>query len=210
MSTKKLSFDSIAFLGMTLLALLSVGYILMTLVYASQRNSTAFSQESNIVKHAKFVVLDTSAGQIRIELLRKNAPVAVNNFVSLAHEGFYDKTKFHRVMEGMLIQGGDPLTREPDRELYGTGGPGYVFDHELSDLPMVRGVVAMANLGRPKTNGSQFFILTANDAPFLNGNYTIFGRVLEGMSVVDKISVGEVGEREIPTKPVVIENVYIE
>ena len=182
----------------------------MTLLQASKRDETAFSQQTNIMLNAKFVVLDTSAGQIRIELFRSKAPVTVNNFVSLASAGFYDKTKFHRVVEGMLIQGGDPLTREPDRELYGSGGPGYVFEDELNDIPMVRGVVAMANLGRPKTNGSQFFVLTANKAPSLDGNYTIFGRVVEGMSVVDNINAGEVGERQIPLKPVVIENVYVE
>ncbi|OGZ04721.1 MAG: hypothetical protein A2845_05285 [Candidatus Lloydbacteria bacterium RIFCSPHIGHO2_01_FULL_49_22] len=159
---------------------------------------------------AKFVIVETSFGEIRIALLRSQAPVTSNNFVSLVQAGFYDNIKFHRVVKGMLVQGGDPLSRENDRDLYGTGGPGYVFDDEIRGQQMERGVVAMANLGRPKTNGSQFFILVAPDAPLMAGKYTIFGKVVSGMDVVDRINSVTVDARNIPIDPVVIHSMDAE
>lgn len=204
MFKRKLTLDEIVYWGILLFACIAAGYTLVTLIQVSQREETAFSQTTYMKRMAKFVVVETSFGEIRIALLRSQAPVTSNNFVSLVQAGFYDNTKFHRVVKGMLVQGGDPLSRENDRDLYGTGGPGYVFDDEIRGQTMERGVVAMANLGRPKTNGSQFFILVAPDAPLMAEKYTIFGKVVSGMDVVDRINSVTVDARNIPFDPVVI------
>ncbi len=149
-------------------------------------------------------VLETSAGPITILLNANKTPITVNNFVYLSKSGFYNGTVFHRVINGFMIQGGDPRGD-------GTGGPGYKFDDEPFEGEYKRGVVAMANSG-PNTNGSQFFIMH-QDYP-LPPNYVIFGNVVEGISVVDAISSAEVvkglgGEMSKPVDPVVIERVEI-
>ena len=127
------------------------------------------------------VVMETVRGNVELELYPKVAPETVLNFISLSQKGFYDGTKFHRVVPEFVIQGGDPVGN-------GTGGPGYKFEDEPVTLKYDRGIVAMANSG-PDTNGSQFFIMLA-DTP-LPPNYTIFGKVTTGMEVVDKIQVGD-------------------
>lgn len=210
MPRRKLRPEELTYWGILLFAAILVGYLLVTLIHLSMKEETGFLQTTAIKRGAQFVVVDTSVGVIRIALLRSQAPVSVNNFLSLAESGFYDQTKFHRVVKGLLIQGGDPLSREADRELYGTGGPGYVFSDEIHGQKMERGVVVMVNMGRPKTNGSQFFILIADQAPMMEGRYTIFGKVVEGMSVVDQIGNVPVDERNIPVTPVVIEEIIIE
>ncbi len=153
------------------------------------------------------VVLDTSLGEITFEFLSGKATTTVDNFVKLAQSDFYKNTKFHRVIKDFMIQGGDPLTRQSDTSKYGTGGPGYVFPDEINDEPMVRGIVAMANAG-PDTNGSQFFILT-NDSAYLQGSYTAFGRVIDGMAVVDAISEVKRDERDMPLKPIFIRSATV-
>lgn len=132
-------------------------------------------------------VLKTSLGDIEILFFKDKAPKTVKNFVKLAESGFYDGTKFHRVIKDFMIQGGDPLTKD-DAMMgrWGTGGPGYQFQDEINDQKIVRGVLAMANSG-PNTNGSQFFIVTAEATPWLDGRHTVFGKVVKGMEVVDKI-----------------------
>ncbi len=150
------------------------------------------------------VVINTTEGPITIELNDDETPVAVNNFVSLAQDGFYDGTIFHRVIEGFMIQGGCP-------EGTGRGGPGYTFDHEPFTGDYVRGTVAMANSG-PDTNGSQFFIMH-EDYP-LPRDYVIFGQVVEGLDVVDEIATAEVtsnlsGENSKPVDPVTVESVEV-
>ncbi|MBD3251918.1 peptidylprolyl isomerase [Candidatus Uhrbacteria bacterium] len=130
----------------------------------------------------KNVRIQTSKGEIVFELLPSEGPNAASNFVYLTNEGFYDGLTFHRVEPGFVIQGGDP-------DGNGTGGPGYRFDDDKVNLPYDRGIVAMANAG-PNTNGSQFFIML-QDTP-LPPAYSVFGRVLEGMDVVDQIRVGDV------------------
>ncbi len=138
------------------------------------------------------VALDVEGfGRIRIELLPEKAPKTVANFASLADQGFYDGTTFHRVIPEFMIQGGDPNTKNRDPRDDGQGDPGYSVPDELNDLRHVRGVVSMANRGSPNTGGSQFFILVA-DQPHLDSAYTAFGRVIEGMDVVDKIAAVEV------------------
>ena len=129
-------------------------------------------------------------GRIRIELLPEKAPKTVDNFVALAEKGFYDGTTFHRVIPDFMIQGGDPNTKNRDPRDDGAGDPGYTIADEPSDLKHVRGIVSMANRTAPHTGGSQFFIVVA-DQPELDGGYTAFGRVIEGMDVVDKIAAVE-------------------
>ena len=145
--------------------------------------------------------MHTSAGPIRIELFDDDAPRTVANFRRLAADGFYDGLVFHRVIRDFMIQGGCP-------EGTGTGGPGYEFDDEINEHKVVRGALAMANRG-PNTNGSQFFIVTAGEAPWLDGKHTVFGRVIEGMDAVDAIEGVETGPQDRPKEPVVIERVEV-
>jgi peptidyl-prolyl cis-trans isomerase B (cyclophilin B) len=132
------------------------------------------------------VLIETGFGDIVIALLPGIAPGHVKNFISLAGSGFYDGTIFHRVIPGFMIQGGDPLTREMDKTKYGSGGPGYTIDAEFNDQPHVRGAVSMARARDPDSAGSQFFIVV-EDSLFLDHQYTVFGKVIEGMDVADRI-----------------------
>jgi peptidyl-prolyl cis-trans isomerase B (cyclophilin B) len=141
--------------------------------------------------HATAVLEMEGLGAIRIELLPELAPETVAHFQRLAGEGFYDGTTFHRVIPSYVIQGGCPLTRDHDPRNDGKGGPGYTIFDEKSPHPATRGMVAMARKSLPDSAGSQFFILLA-DAPQLDGEYTIFGRVADGMDVVDAIAALEI------------------
>src|SRR5438309_9949762 len=143
----------------------------------------------------------TTEGTIVFELFDEDAPKTVANFKKLAGEGFYDGLGFHRVIKDFMIQGGCPLGT-------GTGGPGYTFEDEINDHKIVRGALAMANAG-PNTNGSQFFIVTTQAAPWLDGKHTVFGRVAEGMDVVDTISELPRDARDKPHDDVVIEGVTV-
>jgi cyclophilin family peptidyl-prolyl cis-trans isomerase len=154
------------------------------------------------------VVLETTLGNIEIALLSDKAPKTVANFIKLANDGFYDNTKFHRVIKGFMIQGGDPYSKGEDTSVYGTGGPGYKFADEPNDELMVRGMLAMANSG-PNTNGSQFFIITAPETPWLIGRHTVFGRVIAGMDVVDKIEASKTDARDLPIVSVVVLKVTV-
>ncbi len=152
-------------------------------------------------------------GQIRIELLADLAPRHVANFVSLAKTGFYDGTTFHRVIPKFMIQGGDPLSRDADPKNDGYGGPGWFIAPELSDTPHAPGVLSMARQAEPNTAGSQFFIMTTGSEswrPQLDGQYTVFGRVLAGQDVVDRISNAPRGDRDRPLENVVVESIRIE
>lgn len=154
-------------------------------------------------------LIKTSFGDIRIKLLEDKARRTVANFVKLVGEKFYNDTKFHRVIPNFMIQGGDPLTKDDTAKgRWGTGGPGYKFVDEPNDVKMVRGVVAMANSG-PDTNGSQFFIITAPETPWLQGKHTAFGKVISGMEVVDKISAVLTDTRDIPLQPVVVQKIIL-
>jgi peptidyl-prolyl cis-trans isomerase B (cyclophilin B) len=145
--------------------------------------------------------LHTSAGPIAIELFDDDAPKTVENFRKLAADGFYDDLVFHRVIRDFMIQGGCP-------EGTGTGGPGYTFEDEFNDHKVVRGALAMANAG-PDTNGSQFFIVTADAAPWLDGKHTVFGQVTDGMDQVDAIEGTPTGSGDRPLEPQVIERVEL-
>jgi cyclophilin family peptidyl-prolyl cis-trans isomerase len=146
-------------------------------------------------------VMTTSEGTIELELFDDDAPKTVENFTKLAGEGFYDGLAFHRVIPDFMIQGGCPRGD-------GTGGPGYTFEDEPNDHPVERGALAMANAG-PNTNGSQFFIVTTEAAPWLDGKHTVFGRVTSGQDVADTISSVERDSRDRPVEDVVIESISV-
>jgi peptidyl-prolyl cis-trans isomerase B (cyclophilin B) len=143
--------------------------------------------------------MNTSKGPIGFELFDDDAPETVANFRKLAGEHFYDGIIFHRVISGFMIQGGCPRGT-------GTGGPGYTFADEINQHKVVRGALAMANAG-PNTNGSQFFIVTADSAPWLDGKHTVFGRVTDGMDTVDAIEGVPTGANDRPVDPPVIESI---
>ena len=145
--------------------------------------------------------LHTSAGPIEIQLFDDDAPKTVENFRRLAGDGFYDGLVFHRVISDFMIQGGCP-------EGTGTGGPGYTFEDEFNDHKVVRGALAMANAG-PNTNGSQFFIVTAEEASWLDGKHTVFGEVTTGMDAVDAIDGTPTGAGDRPIEPQLIERVEL-
>ena len=145
--------------------------------------------------------LHTSHGTIELELFPDDAPKTVENFTKLARDGFYEGVIFHRVIPDFMIQGGDPTGT-------GSGGPGYSFEDEINDHKVERGALAMANAG-PNTNGSQFFIVTTESAPWLDGKHTVFGRVTNGMDVADRISQlpRDAGDR--PREDVAIERIVL-
>jgi cyclophilin family peptidyl-prolyl cis-trans isomerase len=143
--------------------------------------------------------LHTNHGPVELELYDADAPKTVENFRKLAEDGFYNGVIFHRVIPDFMIQGGDPTGT-------GSGGPGYSFEDEFNDHPVARGALAMANAG-PNTNGSQFFIVTADACPWLDGKHTVFGQVTDGMDVVDAISQVETGPADKPLDDIVIERI---
>ena len=145
--------------------------------------------------------LHTSEGPVELELFPAEAPKTVENFTKLAGEGFYDGLKFHRVIPDFMIQGGCPQGT-------GTGGPGYQFEDEFNEHKAVKGALAMANSG-PNTNGSQFFIVTADECAWLDGKHTVFGRVVEGQDVVDRISNADRDGRDKPTTPITIDRIEL-
>jgi peptidyl-prolyl cis-trans isomerase B (cyclophilin B) len=145
--------------------------------------------------------LHTNHGPIGVELFDEDAPKTVENFRKLSGDGFYDGLIFHRVIPEFMIQGGCP-------EGTGTGGPGYQFEDEINEHKVERGALAMANAG-PDTNGSQFFIVTAQSAPWLDGKHTVFGRVTAGMEAVDTIEGQQTDARDKPVEPCVIERVEL-
>ena len=145
--------------------------------------------------------MQTNHGPIELELFDDDAPKTVENFRKLSADGFYDGLVFHRVIKDFMIQGGCPQGT-------GTGGPGYTFEDEFNDHKIVRGALAMANAG-PNTNGSQFFIVTTDAAPWLDGKHTVFGQVTSGMDAVDKIEGGPTGPGDRPSEDAVIERVEL-
>jgi cyclophilin family peptidyl-prolyl cis-trans isomerase len=145
--------------------------------------------------------LQTSAGPVTVELHDEAAPKTVANFRKLASDGFYDGLTFHRVIPDFMIQGGCPQGT-------GTGGPGYTFEDEINDNKVVRGALAMANSG-PDTNGSQFFIVTTEAAPWLDGKHTVFGRVIEGMDTVEAIEAAPTGAGDRPLESQLIERIEL-
>ena len=146
--------------------------------------------------------MKTSEGDIVLELFDEDAPKTVSNFKQLASQGFYDGLIFHRVIPDFMIQGGCPQGT-------GTGGPGYTFEDEINEHKIVKGALAMANAG-PNTNGSQFFIVTTEEAPWLDGKHTVFGEVRDGIDVVDRIGTTKTDGRDRPVEPIGIETIELE
>jgi peptidyl-prolyl cis-trans isomerase B (cyclophilin B) len=145
--------------------------------------------------------LHTSKGPIEIELYPNEAPKTVENFTKLAGDGFYDGLVFHRVIPDFMIQGGCP-------EGTGTGGPGYQFEDEFNEHKIERGALAMANAG-PNTNGSQFFIVTTEAAPWLDGKHTVFGKVMSGQEIAEEIAAVPTDARDKPLEPITIDRVEL-
>ncbi|MEZ4200740.1 MAG: peptidylprolyl isomerase [Candidatus Paceibacterota bacterium] len=190
----------------------------------SDINGPLTAEEQDIVKPTitntmnPHAIFKTSHGDIELELFADQMPITVGNFMALAESGFYDNTKFHRVIEGFMIQGGDPNTKGENEAIYGTGGPEENIPDEFvagEFLTNTRGTIAMANTGQPNSGGSQWFInLVDNtgldfDKPPLTSKHPVFGRVVNGMDVVDGIGTTETKERDIPVEPVVIETITI-
>jgi peptidyl-prolyl cis-trans isomerase B (cyclophilin B) len=146
--------------------------------------------------------LHTNHGAIAVELFDEDAPKTVENFLKLSRDGFYDGVIFHRIIKDFMIQGGDPTGT-------GAGGPGYTFEDEINDHKVERGALAMANAG-PNTNGSQFFIVTTPEAPWLDGKHTVFGRVTDGMDNVDRIEATQTDGRDRPTQDIAIQSIALE
>ena len=143
--------------------------------------------------------MNTTEGAITFELFDEDAPKTVENFRKLSSEGFYDGLLFHRVIKDFMIQGGCPRGT-------GTGGPGYTFEDEINEHKVVRGALAMANAG-PDTNGSQFFIVTADSCPWLDGKHTVFGRATAGLDVVDRLERVATDDADRPAEPIAIASI---
>jgi peptidyl-prolyl cis-trans isomerase B (cyclophilin B) len=164
--------------------------------FENARHRTFSKQEIQRMEQTT-ATIETKFGEITLKFFPEVAPNHVNNFIELARDGFYDGTIFHRIVPGFVIQGGDPNTKSNDRSRYGTGGPGYTLKAEFSKLPHKRGTLSMARAAHPDSAGSQFFICVT-DTPFLDGEYTVFGEVVKGMDVVDKIVSQPKDQRDNP------------
>ncbi len=177
-------------------------------IASSSASFPAIASQSDLASQYSQAIIHTNQGDITVAFYAPDAPKAVNNFLHLSQSGFYDTVKFHRVIKGFMIQGGDPNSKDDDWSNDGYGGPGYKFEDEINDHKLVRGNLAMANSG-PDTNGSQFFIVTAEATPFLDGGYTNFGYVTKGMDVVDKIENLPTNENDHPTEDAIIYSVEL-
>lgn len=155
-----------------------------------------------------YALMKTSMGEIKLELFSADAPKTVNNFIKLSKEKFYDGVTFHRVIKDFMIQSGDPNSKDGDWSNDGMGGPGYSFEDEINSRKLVKGVLAMANSG-PNTNGSQFFIVTAESTPWLDGKHTAFGQVVSGIDIVQAIENVAVNENDHPLNNVTVETIEI-
>lgn len=155
------------------------------------------------------VVMKTNKGDITIELFNDLSPKTVENFLKLSREGFYNGTRFHRIIKDFMIQGGDPQSKDVSlKSRWGTGGPGYQFADEFNTVPLVRGNLAMANSG-PNTNGSQFFIVTLDATPWLDGKHTNFGKVISGMEIVDAIEGVTTNQMDQPAEDIIINSIEV-
>ena len=163
---------------------------------------TNLEQHKNLAVEFSQVLIKTNKGNIKVAFYVSESPITVNNFLNLAQEGFYNGTSFHRIIKDFMIQGGDPNSKDQkNRAIHGTGDPGYKFEDEFNSHKLVKGSLAMANSG-PNTNGSQFFIVTAEATPWLDGKHTNFGYISEGMTVVEAIENVSADQRDNPYEPI--------
>ncbi len=175
-----------------------------------QNNTIMLSpdKQEDLLKTYSQAIIKTTDGNITVKFYANESPVTVNNFLNLAKSGFYNGTKFHRIIKDFMIQGGDPLSKESNSAAWGTGGPGYQFKDEFNAHKLVLGSLAMANSGS-NTNGSQFFIVTIPETPWLDGKHTNFGQVIAGLDVVKKIEAEETGVNDRPTTDIVINSIEL-
>ena len=166
-------------------------------------NMRTLPNQTDLALEYSQAIIKTNLGDITVKFYADVSPVTVNNFLNLAQAGFYNGTKFHRVIKDFMIQGGDPNSKGDDLNIYGTGGPDYRFGDEINNRPLVLGSLAMANAG-PNTNGSQFFIVTAEATPWLDGLHTNFGEVVSGLEIVRNIENVTTGPRDIPVDAIII------
>ncbi len=183
-------------------------WVVLVLLVVAGVIFTTYLRGNETMKN-NIAILETNQGTIKIELFQDTMPITTKNFIDLASKGFYDGTRIHRVIPQFMIQGGDPLTQDLNqKKLWGTGGPGYdIKDEFVKGLSNARGTIAMANHG-PNTGGSQFFINVV-DNTFLDGKHPVFGKVVEGMDVADKISLVKRDAQDRPLQDVVITLVKI-
>lgn len=174
----------------------------------TKNNMITLENQEDLLKEYSQAIIKTTLGDIKVSFYNTASPKTVNNFLNLAKSGFYNETKFHRVIKDFMIQGGDPNSKGDNLNTYGTGGPGYKFADEINNNQLVAGSLAMANAG-PNTNGSQFFIVTAAATPWLDGLHTNFGEIISGMDIVKKIEGVATGQNDIPLEPVVINSIEL-
>ncbi|BFD25048.1 MAG: peptidylprolyl isomerase [Candidatus Parcubacteria bacterium] len=199
------------FFGLTLALTLFLSACGTTSTETSNNNNNNMNRtlpgQTDLLKDYSSAVIKTSKGDITVEFYQES-PVTVNNFMNLAQSGFYNGTKFHRVISDFMIQGGDPNTKTDAVATYGTGGPDYRFGDEFNNYKLLAGSLAMAN-GGPNTNGSQFFIVTADATPWLDGKHTNFGRVISGMEVVKSIEAVETNASDLPLEDITIDSIEL-
>ena len=195
-------------LSFIVMVLLSVMLLFSGLASAEVKSKKFTKEEIKKMENTR-AVLETKFGNIELKFFPDVAPGHVANFIELAKKGFYDGTIFHRVIPGFMIQGGDPLSKNPDKAAHGTGGPSYTIKAEFSQKPHKRGTLSMARKNEPDSAGSQFFICVA-DTPFLDGKYTVFGEVTSGIEVVDKIVSQSRDPRDNPLERVEIKVKIVE
>jgi len=199
------------FFGLTLALTLFLSACGTTSTETSNNNNNNMNRtlpgQTDLLKDYSSAVIKTSKGDITVEFYEES-PVTVNNFMNLAQSGFYNGTKFHRVISDFMIQGGDPNTKTDAVATYGTGGPDYRFGDEFNNYKLLAGSLAMANSG-PNTNGSQFFIVTADATPWLDGKHTNFGRVTSGMEVVKSIEAVETNANDLPLEDITIDSIEL-
>jgi cyclophilin family peptidyl-prolyl cis-trans isomerase len=163
----------------------------------------------DLAKEFNYAIIKTNLGDIKVSFYAAASPLTVNNFLNLAKQGFYNGVKFHRVIRDFMIQSGDPLSKEADKTRYGSGGPGYKFQDEINANKLVKGSLAMANSG-PNTNGSQFFIVTKESTPWLDGKHTNFGYVVDGLDVAMKIDSVKTDENDLPLEDIIINSIELQ
>jgi len=186
-----------------------VAVVATSLADVTNTNIKSNTPMSNAVNTPEVAVINTTAGEMVIEFWPDVAPKTVENFKNLANKGFYDGTCFHRVIKGFMIQGGDPLTKDPSKEdMWGTGGPGYTIKAEFNDRSHVRGVISMARSNDPNSAGSQFFICHGNPT-FLDHQYTAFGKLIKGDDVLEKIATTPTHPQDRPDKRVDVISIKI-
>jgi cyclophilin family peptidyl-prolyl cis-trans isomerase len=174
----------------------------------TMNTENSIDNQTNLVGQYSQAILKTNLGDIKVSFYGTNSPKTVNNFLNLAQQGFYNGTKFHRVIKDFMIQGGDPNSKSDDWSTHGTGGPSYRFADEFNSHPLIRGSLAMANAG-PDTNGSQFFIVTATATPWLDGRHTNFGQVVDGLDVVSQIEATKVNQNDHPLTDITIDSIEL-